>query len=640
MSPKKPPLQPAHSPQKPPLNPSHSARKVVTPVDLHLPQHPQKKKHDDAQVKPSKVVQKDDPQAVVLESLGPIPLWADKKMLTRAVMFELDKMNQHRAELETPLPPLELQQFVKSFPGRAKAAADNVYEDTMPFKIRYSGLREIAQRTAPAGVTVSRWKNKLANIILSLNRKHRRDREPLVILKNFTKEYATSINRFKIMMEPLDLGGQEHIYQSWLSRKIKGWQRLDPKTKAKRLATLNNNEDPYRTRDGKEVPAGSQIYNQIRNNRMQRAIRAFQGIENIPREAYNIMGLPDPDVSLVTPPPSPAQPPPVADPPDEKREVPSAEELRMGSPTPQRPPSPTRAETDYTPVQAVELLVEEGFGTKDELMKEWRAEAESYHQETGVARTSPELIKAVIETIRNRHAFREPSVPSDDFADGDPAMTLLNASGSYVAPENTRPEIRPVRREGLSDPNDPRLQHFQHALGPKPVTMPEHTEEEGLNLGTPFSTPPRSDPVSEMIAANSSYSSVPGSFHPSQVSSQQGNWAGRPPSQWSGNSATRQQRPIRVVRPGRLRKRGRMTGGVDGWDVQRRPNFSIQEISAKSFVLVAREVNSGVYAQIKNLLGRVKTKYLIVDSRRLSKRQALDYIMPALRKGSVHVELP
>ncbi len=190
-----------------------------------------------------------------------------------------------------------------------------------------------------------------------------------------------------------------------------------------------------------------------------------------------------------------------------------------------------------------------------------------------------------------------------------------------------------MRREGLSDTGSRR------SGGPNPMRLPQHvtvggdqpliggasdhgTDDEpsawGAEFGIPMTSSNDADPAAELISAND-YAAM------------------RPPN------ASDRARPIRVIRPGRLRDGKplpRMTGGIDGWDVQRRPNFSIQEISAKTFVLVAREVTSGVYAQIKNLLGRVKGQFLIVDSQRMSKRQALDYIMPALRKGSVHVEIP
>ena len=97
-------------------------------------------------------------------------------------------------------------------------------------------------------------------------------------------------------------------------------------------------------------------------------------------------------------------------------------------------------------------------------------------------------------------------------------------------------------------------------------------------------------------------------------------------------------RKVQIRRPGRLRK-ARTTGGTQGWDVQRRPNFSIEEVSAKEFTLIAREVNSGVYAQIRSLLKRVQANHLFVDAQKMTKKQALDYIPPALRKGSVNVRL-
>ena len=104
----------------------------------------------------------------------------------------------------------------------------------------------------------------------------------------------------------------------------------------------------------------------------------------------------------------------------------------------------------------------------------------------------------------------------------------------------------------------------------------------------------------------------------------------------------RKQKPVRIVRPGRIRKGkalARTTGGIQGWDVQKRPNFNIETTGPKTYTLSARDVNSAVYTQIVSLLQKINVEFLIVDSKKMTKKQALKYIMPALGKGSVHVEL-
>jgi hypothetical protein len=512
------------------------------------------------------------------------------------------------------MPPIGFSEFIHKFSDKVNAAVNVVVEGTKPFSVRYQGLGQIAQNTVPQGVSASRWKEALAAFIHRLNRSRTGD-DPIVDINTFQKDYKGNIENLRNKIEPNI--GPPKVYQSWMSRKIRGWQSMDPLRKAKRLQTLNNNLDPYRTRRGEELVPGTAGYNAIQHNRMERTVKAFGGQDKIPRAAYKILGLPDPG-------------PDTPDVPDEKMAEPPESELRIGSPTPGRPSSPTREERPLSKMSVIQLLVQEGAGTLAQVTEEYDTAAQLFHEHATVEFDNPAMFEAVLETIRERHAV-DPREPEDEFAEGDvsmdPALSLLNASGSYNRPANNRPDIRPVKREGLSDTGSRR------SGGPNPMRLPQHytigggqplqggasdhgTDDSDADLY--YSDTQNADPAAELISAND-YAAM------------------RPPN------ASERTRPVRVIRPGRLRDGKplpRMTGGIAGWDVQRRPNFSIQEISAKTFVLVAREVTSGVYAQIKNLLGRVKGQFLIVDSQRLSKRQALDYIMPALRKGSVHVEIP
>ena len=80
----------------------------------------------------------------------------------------------------------------------------------------------------------------------------------------------------------------------------------------------------------------------------------------------------------------------------------------------------------------------------------------------------------------------------------------------------------------------------------------------------------------------------------------------------------------------------RSSGGIQGMDVQRRPNFSIIQQGANVFVFAANEVNAGVGKQIASFLKRVRGK-LSVNGTRVSKRAAKRVIMQQLRKGSVQI---
>jgi hypothetical protein len=80
----------------------------------------------------------------------------------------------------------------------------------------------------------------------------------------------------------------------------------------------------------------------------------------------------------------------------------------------------------------------------------------------------------------------------------------------------------------------------------------------------------------------------------------------------------------------------RSSGGIQGMDVQRRPNFSIIQQGANIFIFAANDVNAGVGKQIASFLKRVRGK-LSVNGARVSKRAAKRVIMQQLRKGSVEI---
>ena len=177
---------------------------------------PQKKKHDAAQVRPAKIVQRpvEEEDKLNLEKVGGIPKWADKKTVVRQVRFALDKLNSQRAQMADSMPPLSMTEFLKGFPGLATDAAQETYEKTMPFSVRYAGLKEVAANTVPDGVRVGRWRSQLADFILKLNSANRRAGDPLVDINTFQKDYASGIKRMRKNMEPLDIEGREKLYQS------------------------------------------------------------------------------------------------------------------------------------------------------------------------------------------------------------------------------------------------------------------------------------------------------------------------------------------------------------------------------------------------------------------------------------------
>ena len=73
-------------------------------------------------------------------------------------------------------------------------------------------------------------------------------------------------------------------------------------------------------------------------------------------------------------------------------------------------------------------------------------------------------------------------------------------------------------------------------------------------------------------------------------------------------------------------------------DVQQAPNFSIEQQGARTYLFVARRIDSGVRTQIASFLKRVRGK-LLVNGQRVSKRAALRVIVALLRKGTVEIKL-
>lgn len=81
-----------------------------------------------------------------------------------------------------------------------------------------------------------------------------------------------------------------------------------------------------------------------------------------------------------------------------------------------------------------------------------------------------------------------------------------------------------------------------------------------------------------------------------------------------------------------------IVGGIEGMDVQRAPNFSIEQQGANTWILIARDVTAGVRTQIAAFLKRVRGK-LAVNGKRVSKRTAQRIIPQLLRRGSVQISV-
>ena len=79
-------------------------------------------------------------------------------------------------------------------------------------------------------------------------------------------------------------------------------------------------------------------------------------------------------------------------------------------------------------------------------------------------------------------------------------------------------------------------------------------------------------------------------------------------------------------------------GGIQGMDVQRRPNFSIIQQGIGTYIFSANEVNAGVKTQIASFLKRVRGK-ILVNNEPVSKRTARRIIPQLLRKGSVEIKI-
>ena len=64
--------------------------------------------------------------------------------------------------------------------------------------------------------------------------------------------------------------------------------------------------------------------------------------------------------------------------------------------------------------------------------------------------------------------------------------------------------------------------------------------------------------------------------------------------------------------------------------VQKPSNFSIQQVGANHYTIRSREMNESIKAQIVGLLDRVQGDTIVVNGRKMNKKQALQYVIQEL----------
>ena len=598
-------------------------------IELLTPGRVQKKKPIEAQVKPPRVLKAqqvslyESDEAVVRELEGKHPN-IPQHMLVKALREELDKLNASRRP-HADLPEFSMRTYIKKFFGTVDRIIREV-DFSVPTAQRYPGLdAKLATGHTPPGIKRRMWKQVVLNMIEGINKENKRNGEPPVELDElFSKKYKKNLDDAANNTEPVR--GDPRQYEGWLKRRIKGWGKMGPEQQGKQFLALNERIDPMTAR--KYTPG----YAATVKRYLERAKRAFHSTENIPPQVQEFLQQFSTDVDIITEERFDSPEPRLLSPVTVQEDVLRPERSPSPEPAGGRDPSPepVRSIPIVSKEKVIAEIVEVTGMSEEAAAREFNKSLAIVHS---LARDRGDIQMDPISVPGRVWELIQEDIQKGHIASQGPADALLSASGNYVNVQSVPAQVMPVIREGLEGshrwagsgtpslhgsqrtPSDGGMDFDRSSGSAQSAPGSYHASRRGYS-------PPADNPAAQLINANSTVKSA---------------------HRYASPARPRNVRPVRVVRPGRMRAgkpQARTTGGMQGWDVQRRPNFSIEETGPKTFTLVAREVNSGVYAQIVSLLKRVKSKFLIVDSRRMTKKQALKYIMPALRKGSVHVKLP
>ena len=209
-----------------------------------------------------------------------------------------------------------------------------------------------------------------------------------------------------------------------------------------------------------------------------------------------------------------------------------------------------------------------------------------------------------------------PTPPVSDISDPKPPLIpSLPSIPSIPIP------VKRIEDDIINPPPTP-------SLVPSVPSIPSRKKKKKKKKKKPTPSPTPSPPPT--IRTDPSDPSDPTTKPPSKDSSSGPSSKPRP----GGGSDPDPPRP-----PGRRSKVPRhVSGGIQGMDVQRAPNFSIEQQGPSTYLFVARRVNAGVRTQIASFLRRVRGK-LFVNGERMSKRAALKKIPSLLRKGTVEIKI-